>query len=66
MQEAKLFKDSQRIQKAYEGAGYAVPKAKYTMSIDEKTGRARINFEVTDARPPLRSRESNQQRTHAR
>lgn len=46
--ERKIFSDTQAIQKAYEQAGYQGPEAKYSVDIDEQTGRVSVAFEITE------------------
>lgn len=46
--ERKAFSDSQAIQKAYEHASYQGSKVKYSVNIDQQTGKASVVFEIQE------------------
>lgn len=49
LNERKLFTDAQEIQKYYQKQGYQGTKAKYTVNIDEASGRGTATIEITEA-----------------
>jgi outer membrane protein insertion porin family len=49
LNERKLFTDSQEIEKTYQKAGYPGTTAKYSIGIDESTGRATATFTITES-----------------
>jgi outer membrane protein insertion porin family len=49
LNERKLFTDSQEIQKMYQKAGYPGTIAKYSIAIEEATGRATATFNITES-----------------
>jgi outer membrane protein insertion porin family len=49
LNERKLFTDSQEIEKMYQKAGYPGTTAKYSIGIDESTGRATATFTITES-----------------
>jgi len=49
LNERKLFTDSQEIQKMYQKAGYPGTIAKYSIAIEETTGRATATFNITES-----------------
>ena len=48
MDERKLFADSQEIKKSYQKSGYSQTDVRYVPSIDERTSRATVTFEITE------------------
>jgi outer membrane protein insertion porin family len=48
LDEQKLFTDSQEIQKLYQKSGYPGTKVKYTVNIDENSGRGTAKFEIAE------------------
>jgi outer membrane protein insertion porin family len=56
LNERKLFTDSQEIEKTYQKAGYPGTTAKYSIGIDESTGRATVTFTITES-PKVRIKE---------
>ena len=48
LDERKLFIDAQEIKKAYQKSGYSQTDVRYVPSIDDRTGRAAITFEITE------------------
>jgi outer membrane protein insertion porin family len=49
LNERKLFTDSQEMQKMYQKAGYPSTTVKYSISIEESTGRATATFDITES-----------------
>jgi outer membrane protein insertion porin family len=49
LNERKLFTDSQEIQKMYQKAGYPGTTCKYSIAIEETTGRATATFDITES-----------------
>jgi outer membrane protein insertion porin family len=49
LNERKLFTDGQEIEKLYQKAGYSGTTAKYSIGIDESTGRATVTFNITES-----------------
>jgi outer membrane protein insertion porin family len=49
LNERKLFTDSQEMQKMYQKAGYPGTTVKYSISIEESTGRATATFDVVES-----------------
>ncbi len=49
LNERKLFTDSQEIQKMYQKAGYPSTVCKYSIAIEEATGRATATFDITES-----------------
>jgi outer membrane protein insertion porin family len=49
LDERKLFNDAQEIQKSYQKSGYPRTAAKYTLTIDEQSGRGVATFEITES-----------------
>jgi outer membrane protein insertion porin family len=48
LDERKLFADVQEIKKAYQKSGYSQTDVRYVPSVDERTGRATVTFEITE------------------
>ena len=49
LNERKLFTDSQEMQKLYQKAGYPGTTVKYSIAIEQSTGRATATFEITES-----------------
>src|SRR5436305_1949596 len=49
LNERKLFTDSQEMQKMYQKAGYPGTTVKYSIAIEESTGRATATFDITES-----------------
>jgi outer membrane protein insertion porin family len=49
LNERKLFTDSQEIEKMYQKAGYPGTTAKYSIAIEESTGRASVTFDIKES-----------------
>src|SRR4051812_44042469 len=49
LNERKLFTDSQEMQKMYQKAGYPGTTVKYSIAIEEATGRATATFDITES-----------------
>ena len=49
LNERKLFTDSQEIQKMYQKAGYPGTTVKYSIGIEESTGRATATFDIAES-----------------
>src|SRR5882724_3857891 len=49
LNERKLFTDSQEMQKMYQKAGYPATTVKYSIAIEESTGRATATFDVVES-----------------
>ncbi|HEX4263387.1 MAG TPA: outer membrane protein assembly factor BamA [Verrucomicrobiae bacterium] len=49
LNERKLFTDGQEMEKMYQKAGYPGTTAKYSIGIDESTGRATVTFNITES-----------------
>lgn len=49
LNERKLFTDSQEIQKMYQKAGYPATTVKYSIAIEESTGRATATFDIVES-----------------
>jgi outer membrane protein insertion porin family len=49
LNERKLFTDSQEIQKMYQKAGYPGTTVKYSIAIEESTGRATATFDIAES-----------------
>src|SRR5213075_2628869 len=48
LDERKLFADAQEIKKAYEKSGYSQTDVKYSITPDERAGRATVTYEITE------------------
>ncbi len=49
LDERKLFTDAQELQKLYQKAGYQKTLVKYSLNINEKSGRGTVTFEVEES-----------------
>jgi len=49
LNERKLFTDSQEMQKMYQKAGYPATTVKYSIAIEESTGRATATFDIVES-----------------
>ncbi|MBM3847948.1 MAG: hypothetical protein FJ405_16890, partial [Verrucomicrobia bacterium] len=49
LDEKKLFNDVQAIKQKYQKAGYPRTEVKYVTSIDERSGRGSVTFEITES-----------------
>jgi outer membrane protein insertion porin family len=64
LNERKLFTDRQEIEKMYQKAGYPGTTAKYSIGIDESTGRATVTFDVKES-PKVKIKEVDFVDAHA-
>ncbi|HEV2211234.1 MAG TPA: M56 family metallopeptidase [Verrucomicrobiae bacterium] len=46
--ERQTFSDAQAIQKAYANAGFKGTEVKYSYDVDQPTGKASVNFQITE------------------
>ncbi len=64
LDEHKLFADSQEIKKLYQKSGYTQTEVRYVPSIDERSGRGSVTFEVTET-PKVRIKDVYFEGAHA-